>query len=474
MAQIAAGTIIETYTVIRHLGQGGACDVWQVQDENYEIKAMKIISNDINLDASTIKMFNEEYFMTKNIKHPNILSPEKMGMYEGKPFIIMPFYPLSLRLEIFKRHGPQLDDFDGRYTEKEIAYILNQLASGIKHLHDKGITHNDLKPSNILIKEVGENSIYVISDFGISTKLRKTIVQQTQVLSEANKHAGLTPDYAAPERYEGKLKAASDIFSLAVLIYQLCDGQIPFGDQAKSTPGLLIKGGNKVPPLPTPYSERLQKILFQGLDVDRQNRPTPDQLIKWTNAYLVENYWPDEIDHLRPSKGKVRKRWALRMMLYFLAFIFLLFLITNLDFAFRKKNFSDVDRHVLNDTFLISKNKDRYKKAVKISAGFSKIEKTKDGYTRVFSPEKLMGVVDPNYNLVIPCEYEEIGHFTPNSKYTHYKQGSKYGLISINNNKTEAIYETCIFLSPNQARTTYVNKYGTFIEKVLKMNEILE
>jgi len=288
--KFTAGTLINNrYQLSKELGQGGFADVWLAQDtelDNHEV-ALKIFAAEKGLDDSGLGLFKKEFLNTRELHHPHLLVPSHFEVIEGTrvPFMVMPFCSGgSLAVKV---------DTGYAFSEKEILDILKQTCSGLELLHSKEIVHRDIKPGNVLIDKQGN---YLLSDFGISGKMRATLTKAT------TRQSYLTPAYSPPERYgknpEGT--TAGDIFSLGVAVYELCTGELPWDGQG----GVMLMKGAEVPSLPERYSKELAAMVERCMAKSTTDRPTASYLIKWAeNSGTLGN----DISHRDRPKPDLQK-----------------------------------------------------------------------------------------------------------------------------------------------------------------------
>lgn len=153
------------------------------------------------------------------------------------------------------------------FSEEQILEWFCQLLIAIKDIHDKKIIHRDIKSQNVFLTKGG---LVKIGDFGVST----------QTNTCANTIVG-TPFYLSPEIINGaKYDSKTDIWSLGVLLYELCCLDYPFKVPNNSLAALalkILKG--KYSPLPKTYSPDLAKLLASMMNVNSKARPTIDQLM---------------------------------------------------------------------------------------------------------------------------------------------------------------------------------------------------
>ncbi|MFZ4401312.1 MAG: protein kinase domain-containing protein [Bacteroidales bacterium] len=262
------------YLLIQKIGVGGYSEVWKAIDTkagNLEV-ALKIFAPEKGLDSKGIEVFSKEYSLVFNLNHKNLLIPKHFDEYEGSPYLVMPYCKEG---SVFSKIGEM--------TEKELARFMQQSASALAYLHSKEppIIHQDIKPDNFLINDE-EN--YLLTDFGISSKIRRTLTKSMG----ANASVG-TLAYMPPEKFseDKQMIMAGDIFSLGVTMYELLTGDLPFGEQG----GLLLKAGADIPKLPVNFSSEISQILKKCLAKEPWDRPTAKDLEQYVNNYLNTDNW---------------------------------------------------------------------------------------------------------------------------------------------------------------------------------------
>ena len=205
------------YEILSELGRGATGMVFEGVHKKLERHvAIKMIRPEYFQNTSILNSFRKEAQLISRVKHENIASLYDFIEVDGRYYIIME-----------KIGGMSLADMikDWNISEKEILLIMLGILEGIRHSHNKGILHLDLKPSNIILNEYGDP---VIVDFGMSHFS----------LAETRIHSGKmtgTPYYMAPEQYAehfDKISAKTDIYTLGVLFYQLLTRKLPFSGES--------------------------------------------------------------------------------------------------------------------------------------------------------------------------------------------------------------------------------------------------
>ena len=126
--------------------------------------------------------------------------------------------------------GKSLADYiekEGAMMPDRVAHIMDQVCGSLEEAHGRGIVHRDLKPDNVvLVERAGKKDFVKVLDFGIA-KRSKEEDKNEQKLTQQGMVLG-TPPYMSPEQFTGRpIDARSDIYSLAVMSYEMLTGQLP-------------------------------------------------------------------------------------------------------------------------------------------------------------------------------------------------------------------------------------------------------
>ena len=203
------GTTLGHYTIEEKLGEGGMGVVYKATDTRLDrLVALKFLPEGLSKSRSDSARFTQEAKAAASLNHPNICTIHGIEEVDGKQFIVMEHVD-----------GQTLGDKKSSVNLKQAIDIAMQIADGLAAAHEKGITHRDIKPDNIMIRKDG---ITQIMDFGLA-KLRgvSNLTQQGSTVGTAR--------YMSPEQVQGEeIDHRSDIFSLGVLLYELFSGQLPF------------------------------------------------------------------------------------------------------------------------------------------------------------------------------------------------------------------------------------------------------
>lgn len=247
------------YRLIEPLGSGSFGQVWLAEDLELGIQlAVKVY---IALDSKGLDEFKTEFKNTRNLNHPHLLRADHYDVAGNHPYLVMNYCPDSL--------GNRLGDLDEQGMWKFIA----EVASGLSYLHEMDIVHRDVKPDNVLVNEHGD---YVVSDFGLSKKMRSTLRRASaRNVGEHNDSSG-TLGYMAPEMFSARPEAVkgSDVWAFGATIYEVATGELPFLGQG----GVMELGGAEIPNLPEAFSPELNNLMRRCMDRNIDNRPTAQEI----------------------------------------------------------------------------------------------------------------------------------------------------------------------------------------------------
>lgn len=245
-------SILPEYEVVRTLGSGNMGVVLLVEKEKRKY-AMKILRKEGDNDAylGRMKRFLREAKILSQIDSPHVVKIFDYGMAKNKnvPFIIMEYVKGNNLVELIKSKSLTLD---------QKLSIISQIATALETVHEHGILHRDVKPSNVLVTKELETKLM---DFGVARISDSSLTMHDEILG--------SPAYMAPEVFDKRrsLEKPSDIFSLGVLGYELITGEKPFkGETVSEMMGAIqtmrpIEPRKLDPSLPANVQNLLAKML---------------------------------------------------------------------------------------------------------------------------------------------------------------------------------------------------------------------
>jgi serine/threonine protein kinase len=214
---------IPGYRLVEPLGKGGFGEVWKCEAPGGLLKAVKFIHGlGANTDTPALGAKQElrALQLIKSIRHPFLLSIERIEVIESEVLVIMELADRSLHDQLTERRAAG----QAGIPRKELLGYLREAAEAIDVLNQEhGLQHLDIKPRNLFL--IGRH--VKVADFGLLASL-SDLQNQT---SWARRSETMTPLYAAPETFLGRLSLFSDQYSLAITYQELLTGTLPFTGQ---------------------------------------------------------------------------------------------------------------------------------------------------------------------------------------------------------------------------------------------------
>jgi serine/threonine-protein kinase len=213
------GTAIGRYTITRKIGSGGMGAVYEGTHSGLKKRvAIKVLHPSTAQAADVRTRFLREGEAASRIRYPHVVDIYDVGSEEGLLYLVMEYLEGEDLAALIKRQ-PVMD-------VQEISDIMLAALAAVTVAHEEGIIHRDLKPANIFLARGRKREIIPkVLDFGIS----KILDDHAADLTSSGALLG-TPYYMSPEQAQGArvVTAASDQYSLGVILYQCVTGQKPF------------------------------------------------------------------------------------------------------------------------------------------------------------------------------------------------------------------------------------------------------
>ena len=253
---VAANTVVDgRYRIINRLGSGGMAEVWCAEDTQLDRKvALKILQPRFAQDREFVERFRREASAAAGLQHPNVVSVFDRGEFDGTYYIAMEYV-----------EGASLRDLVNRGMSVEAAVgVTRQILAAARFAHSHGVIRRDLKPGNVLVDRHGRASV---TDFGIAKAGVSEITQTGSVMG--------TAQYLSPEQAQGlEVTAASDLYSIGVILYEGLTGRVPF--EADSAVAVALKQVSEVPRPPSELNpavpRALDAVVLKALAKDPANR----------------------------------------------------------------------------------------------------------------------------------------------------------------------------------------------------------
>src|SRR5690349_4556078 len=216
---VAEGMTLGPYRIMERLGRGGMATVYRAYHPSLDrYVAVKVLPDFFADEPGYRERFQQEARSVARLRHPNILEIFDFGYDAGTCYLVFELVD-----------GGTLADRVGKPMDlRDVVQLLEPLAGALDHAHANGILHRDIKPSNILIQRDGTP---ILADFGLAK-----IAGSMRKLTVSGIVMG-TPEYMSPEQAADEFVGpASDLYSLAVVAYEMLTGRVPFvGDTPAAT-----------------------------------------------------------------------------------------------------------------------------------------------------------------------------------------------------------------------------------------------
>ena len=248
------------YTIAEQRGEGGMGRVYRAIGPDGQSVALKMVKEEMAVDEVFLKRFRREAEIAQRIQHPNVVAVIATGDHEGLPWAAQRFIGGGSLEERLDRWGA--------FDLHQVIAIFQQVAEGLDELHANGLIHRDLKPGNVLMDDRGHP---FIADFGLA----KDYQHKGTALTRPGQALG-SMDYMAPEQIRGEeVTAATDVYALACMLFELLTGRPPFADEV----GMRIMWAHlqDPPPHPSDLNSKLPRpvgdAILKGLEKDAAARP---------------------------------------------------------------------------------------------------------------------------------------------------------------------------------------------------------
>jgi eukaryotic-like serine/threonine-protein kinase len=265
------GALIDgRFRVMAPIGEGGMGKVYEALHEGLgRVVAIKVLGAAWASDEATILRFQREARTASNIGHHAIVDVSDLGrLDDGRPYLVME----RLRGQSFA----DLLDEHGRLPPDRVAHLVNEVASALDAVHARGIVHRDIKPENLIAirgEDGGPEQVKLL-DFGLAAFALPS-AENARLTRHGQMHG--TPHYMAPESGDEAMPDyRADVYSLAVVAYELLTGFVPF--DSKNPLQILTRKMHEDPPTiqdrsGLEFSEDVEQVMARGLARLPDDRP---------------------------------------------------------------------------------------------------------------------------------------------------------------------------------------------------------
>ena len=223
-------TLADRYRIEAPVARGGMARVYRARDLRLDRDvALKVLSEPYANDPAFTERFLAEARAAASLSHPSLVHVYDSGSDGDAHFFVMELLDRhrSLR-QVLDEHGPMSRD--------EVLRLGNELLAGLRVIHDRGLVHCDVKSGNVML---GPGAAKLI-DFGIARAPHEALSGDTSI--------GSLP-YMSPEQLHGEaLSAASDLFSLGVVLYEALTGRMPYQGRTPEEVSAAHAAGAVLPP----------------------------------------------------------------------------------------------------------------------------------------------------------------------------------------------------------------------------------
>lgn len=225
--------------------------------------AIKVLSDDLAVDAERLRRFEQEARLASSLNHPNIVTIYDIGHVDKVHFIAMELVEGQTLRMLFKA---------GLLPMHQAIDVAAQIADGLAKAHAAGIVHRDLKPENVMVTKDG---FVKILDFGLGKLATPFFSHQSdlETIEVVNEHTRPgtvlgTVQYMSPEQAAGRdVDFRSDQFSFGLLLYEMVTGRVAFRRETavQTMSAIITEEPSRVTALNPRVSDRLQEIIERCL-----------------------------------------------------------------------------------------------------------------------------------------------------------------------------------------------------------------
>lgn len=302
------GQQIDHYRIEKLLGEGGMGSVFLAKDLNLQRSvALKVMHAQFAQQEQFQRRFIQEARAAGNLKHDNIVQIYDCDIKDGHLFIAMENISGGSLRDYIQR------ETQGGFVNLEIVVeMMRQLAQGLHYAHQQKMIHRDIKPDNVLLKEIDGAAATkrlrpILTDFGLAQ-----LAQGAMVDTALGEIMG-TPEYMSPEQLNnGRVDVRSDIYAMGIMLYELVTGRVPFPFRNMHD---AIRDHTQTP-VPSMQKVRavdvdLEEIILKCLEKDPKDRfQTASELARALERYQQREPVEEIIEHTQLEEPAVPKVYS--------------------------------------------------------------------------------------------------------------------------------------------------------------------
>jgi serine/threonine protein kinase len=293
------------FRIVREIGRGGMGVVYEAEQASLRRRvALKVLPASMRGDPAILARFRREAEAAARLRHPGIVPVYSFGEVGGTPFFAMELVEggdsLAERIRARRAGQPAGAPAEPTAYRRWAVETIARIADALAYAHSRGILHRDVKPANVILERDGTPRL---TDFGLALDLEATS------LTVPGESFG-SPLYMSPEqafRREEPLDERTDVYSLAVTLYELLLLRLPYPGTLRSEVFTALQTGRIVPPRdvdPT-LPEDLQRVLLKALRRDPRERYASAADFAADLRAVLEQRPPAAAPHLRDTTPAV-------------------------------------------------------------------------------------------------------------------------------------------------------------------------
>ncbi|MBE3577348.1 MAG: Stk1 family PASTA domain-containing Ser/Thr kinase [Limnochordales bacterium] len=248
--------LAQRYRLEEKIGAGGMAEVYKGIDTLLgRPVAVKILRAQYASDLEFVRRFRREARAAASLTHPNVVNVYDVGSEGDTHYIVMEYVEGITLKELIRKAAP--------LPPATAALIAAQVAEALRHAHQRGLVHRDIKPHNILITSDGRVKV---TDFGIARAAASVTMTETGIVLGS-------VHYFSPEQARGEpATAVSDIYSLGVVLFEMLTGHLPF--TGESPVAVALQHIQQEPPSVRYWNRHVPRRLEQVVERCLQKDPT--------------------------------------------------------------------------------------------------------------------------------------------------------------------------------------------------------